>query len=154
MIDHGNESEIAMDEIVKALKSMKVEKARVSSEMLRGGGGIVASLLYQFCKCWKSHRVPNDWCKTVILHLYKGKDTRQVYTNYRSISLLNVVGKLYAKIVIKRIMNETENKTWDVEAGFRKEWDVRTKFFSLRNIAENFWPAAKRFCCCKSRKSL
>ncbi|GBP43766.1 hypothetical protein EVAR_28941_1 [Eumeta japonica] len=42
MIDDGNESEITTDEIMKALKRMKVGKAvgydRVSSEMLRGGG--------------------------------------------------------------------------------------------------------------------
>ncbi|GBP11106.1 hypothetical protein EVAR_79765_1 [Eumeta japonica] len=68
-IDDGNESEITMDEIMKALKRMKVGKAagcdKVSSEMLRGGGGIVASLLYQFFnKCRKSHRVPNDWAAT------------------------------------------------------------------------------------------
>ncbi|GBP29378.1 hypothetical protein EVAR_22750_1 [Eumeta japonica] len=60
-IDDGNESEITMDEIMKALKHMKVGKAagydRVSSEMLRGGGGTVTGLLYQlFNKCWKSHR--------------------------------------------------------------------------------------------------
>ncbi|GBP80738.1 hypothetical protein EVAR_89315_1 [Eumeta japonica] len=40
---------------------MEVGKAagynRVSSEMLRGGAGIVASLLYQlFEKCWKNHK--------------------------------------------------------------------------------------------------
>ncbi|GBP93647.1 hypothetical protein EVAR_66716_1 [Eumeta japonica] len=56
MIDDGKESEIKMDEIMKALKRMKLAKAagfdRASSEMLRNGGGIVASLLYQlFNKC-------------------------------------------------------------------------------------------------------
>ncbi|GBP15357.1 hypothetical protein EVAR_80537_1 [Eumeta japonica] len=56
IIHEGNESEITMDEIMKALKRMKVGKAagydKVSSEMLRSGGRIVASLLYQlFNKC-------------------------------------------------------------------------------------------------------
>ncbi|GBP50110.1 hypothetical protein EVAR_17371_1 [Eumeta japonica] len=60
-IDDRNESEIMMDEIMKALKRMKVGKAagydRVSSDMLRGGEDIVAcresaSLPYQlFNKC-------------------------------------------------------------------------------------------------------
>ncbi|GBP32435.1 Indole-3-acetaldehyde oxidase [Eumeta japonica] len=73
-----------MDEIMKALQRMKVVKLpdmiRVSSEMLRGGRGIVTSLLYQlFKKCWKSHRVPNDWSKAVIVPLYKGKGSRQGY---------------------------------------------------------------------------
>ncbi|GBP56664.1 hypothetical protein EVAR_12343_1 [Eumeta japonica] len=54
-------------------------------QMLRGGGGVyplyattVVSLLYRlFNKCWKSRRVPNDWCKAVIVPLYKGKVLRQ-----------------------------------------------------------------------------
>ncbi|GBP15372.1 hypothetical protein EVAR_80549_1 [Eumeta japonica] len=58
IIHKGNESEIAMDEIMKALNRTKVGKAagydKVSLEMLRGGGPIVASLLYQlFNKCWE-----------------------------------------------------------------------------------------------------
>ncbi|GBP87523.1 hypothetical protein EVAR_57232_1 [Eumeta japonica] len=51
----------------------------VSSEMSRGGMGIVASLLYQLLsKYWKSHRVPNDWYKEVIIPFYIGKGLRQV----------------------------------------------------------------------------
>ncbi|GBP40629.1 hypothetical protein EVAR_32671_1 [Eumeta japonica] len=61
MIDDGNESQITVAEIMKTLGGIKVGKAagcdRVSSEMLRSVGDIVASLLYQhFNKCWKSHR--------------------------------------------------------------------------------------------------
>ncbi|GBP08001.1 hypothetical protein EVAR_78124_1 [Eumeta japonica] len=56
MIDDGNESEITMDEILKALKRTKVGKAagygRTSSEILRGGRDTVTSPLYQlFNKC-------------------------------------------------------------------------------------------------------
>ncbi|GBP42564.1 hypothetical protein EVAR_82014_1 [Eumeta japonica] len=81
-IDDENAGEITMEEIMKALKRMKVEKAagydRVLSEILGGGGGTVASLLYQlFNKCWKSHRVSNGWSKAVIIPLYKGKSSRQ-----------------------------------------------------------------------------
>ncbi|GBP74930.1 Choline O-acetyltransferase [Eumeta japonica] len=48
-----------MDEIMKAVTRMKAGKAvgydRVSSEMLRGNGGVVASLLYQlFNEYWKN----------------------------------------------------------------------------------------------------
>ncbi|GBP29991.1 hypothetical protein EVAR_22891_1 [Eumeta japonica] len=41
-------------------------------EMLRGGGRIVARLLFQlFNKCCKSRKVPYDWCKSVIVLPYK-----------------------------------------------------------------------------------
>ncbi|GBP79655.1 hypothetical protein EVAR_45764_1 [Eumeta japonica] len=89
-----------MDRIMKVLKYTKVEVAtgydEASSEMLKSGGDIVAILLYQlFNKFWKSHRIPNDWCKAVIALLYKGKD-------------------------LGRFVNKTENKIYHVQVGFRK----------------------------------
>ncbi|GBP84084.1 hypothetical protein EVAR_68786_1 [Eumeta japonica] len=53
-----NDNEITMDEIVKALKCMKVGKVagydRISSDMLRVSGDIAISLLYQlYNKYWK-----------------------------------------------------------------------------------------------------
>ncbi|GBP34112.1 hypothetical protein EVAR_28246_1 [Eumeta japonica] len=61
MIDDGKDSKITMDEIMRALKCMKFGRAarydRVSLEMLRGGGGIVARQLHQlFSNGKKSHR--------------------------------------------------------------------------------------------------
>ncbi|GBP40273.1 Transposon TX1 uncharacterized 149 kDa protein [Eumeta japonica] len=152
MIDDRNESEITIDEIMKALKYLKVGQAagydRVSSEMLRGGRVKVASLLYQlFNKCCKNHRVNNDWCKAVIVLLYKGKGSRQVCTNYRPISLLGVVGKLYAKIFVKRVVNETENKIWDLLAGFRKGMGCTDHFFFLRNIVEKVSASGQNVFC-------
>ncbi|GBP57229.1 hypothetical protein EVAR_82941_1 [Eumeta japonica] len=108
---------------MKTLKRMKVGKAAeyvgVSSETLRGGGGIVAGLLSQlFIEYWKSYRVRDDRYKAVIVPFCKGKGSRQVCKTYRSITLISVVGKLYAEIMMKRVVNETENKIWDVQAGF------------------------------------
>ncbi|CAG4976084.1 unnamed protein product [Parnassius apollo] len=88
--------EISVDEIMKAMKSMKAGKAagydRVSLEMLRAGKGVVAGLLYTlFNLCWELKRVPDDWCKAVIVPMYKGKGSQQDCKNYRGISLLSIV---------------------------------------------------------------
>ena len=39
--------------------------------------------------------VPGDWISVVIVPLYKGKGKRTECKNYRGISLLSVVGKIY-----------------------------------------------------------
>ena len=44
--------------------------------------------------------VPEYWRSAVIVPLYKGKGERTEYINYRSISLLRVVGKIYAGILV------------------------------------------------------
>ncbi|KAI5640894.1 reverse transcriptase (RNA-dependent DNA polymerase) domain-containing protein [Phthorimaea operculella] len=147
-----NESEIEMDEIVKALKSMKSGKAagydRVSVEMLKAGEGVVASQLYLlFNLCWKSGRVPSDWCKAVIVPLYKGKGSQLDCKNYRGISLLSVVGKLYAKVLIERVVKETDEKVWDAQAGFRKGMGCTDQVFSLRCIAEKFLAKNQKVYC-------
>ncbi|GBP01016.1 hypothetical protein EVAR_2296_1 [Eumeta japonica] len=80
---------------------------------------------------------PTTECKKDILK-YKLKDaesSRQVCTNYCPISLLSVVGKPYAKIIIKRIENETENKIWDLQAGFRKDLEKA----HIRVKKNNLW---------------
>ncbi|KAJ2945399.1 hypothetical protein O0L34_g204 [Tuta absoluta] len=147
-----NESEFGMDEIVKALKSMKSGKAagydRVSVEMLKAGEGVVASQLYLlFNLCWRSGRVPSDWCKAIIVPLYKGKGSQLDCKNYRGISLLSVVGKLYAKVLIERVMKETDEKVWDAQAGFRKGMGCTDHVFSLRCIAEKFLAKNQKVYC-------
>ena len=39
--------------------------------------------------------VPEDWISAVIVPLYKGKGEKTECKNYRYISLLSVVGKIY-----------------------------------------------------------
>ncbi|CAG5039924.1 unnamed protein product [Parnassius apollo] len=94
-------SEISIDEIMKAMKSMKAGMTagydRVSLEMLRAVEEVVAGLLHTLLNlCWELKRVPVDWCKAVIVPVYKGKGSQQDCKNYRGISLLSIVGKLYA----------------------------------------------------------
>ena len=41
--------------------------------------------------------VPNDWRSAMTVALYKGKRERNECKNYRSISLLGIVGKIYTE---------------------------------------------------------
>ncbi|GBO99238.1 FERM domain-containing protein 5 [Eumeta japonica] len=85
------------------------------SEILRGDGDIVASLLYQLFKnAGKSHRVSNDLCKAVILPLYKGKSSRQ--PSYKGKYLLDHVCQQ---------LNLTETDYFGlryVDAGGQRHW--------------------------------
>ena len=50
--------------------------------------------------------VPEDWRSVVIIPLCKGKGERNECKNYKGISLLNVVGKIYSVILIDRIRSD------------------------------------------------
>ena len=51
--------------------------------------------------------VAKDWRSAVIIPLYKGQRERTECKNYRGFSLLNVVGKIYAGILVDRVHKVT-----------------------------------------------
>ena len=53
---------------------------------------------------FESGVVLEDWRSTVIFPLYKGKGERTECSNYRGISLLSVVRKIYAGILVEKYM--------------------------------------------------
>ena len=79
--------------------------------------------------------------------MYKGKGSQQECKNYRGISLLSVVGKLYAKVLINRVIRVTDEKIWDVQAGFREGMGCMDQIFSLRCIAEKHLAKHKKVYC-------
>ena len=56
---------------------------------------------------FESGVVPVDWRYAVIVPLYKGKGERNECKNYKGISLLSMVGKIYAGIQIDRVHRVT-----------------------------------------------
>ena len=52
--------------------------------------------------------VPMDWRGAGIVPLYKGKGDKCECSNSRGISLLSVVGKLFGRVLIKRLRAGTE----------------------------------------------
>ena len=59
---------------------------------------------------FESGVVPDDWRSAVIVPLYNDKGDRTESSNYRGISLLSVVGKIYAGILIDRVRKVAEGK--------------------------------------------
>ena len=47
--------------------------------------------------------VPEYWRSAVIILLYKGKGEMSECKNYRGISLLSMVGKIYAGVLVDKV---------------------------------------------------
>ena len=54
-----------------------------------------------------------------IVTLYKNKGDRGACNNYRGISLLNVIGKLFAKVVLMKLQVLAERIYPESQCGFR-----------------------------------
>ena len=72
----------------------------------------------------------------MIVPLYKGKGERTEYSNYRSVSLLSVIEKIYAGIIVDRVRRVNGGLIDDGQGGFREgRWCV-DRIFTLEQIGE------------------
>ena len=67
----------------------------------------------------------------VIVPLYKGKGDRSECSNYRGISLLSMVGKIYAGILVDSFRKVTEGLIDDEQGGFRAGRGCVDQIFTL-----------------------
>ena len=90
-----------------------------------------------FKKIWHQERIPEDWRKGLIIKLPK-KGNLTNPNNWRGITLLPVISKIFLKVIHSRISEkmEEENKIQEEQAGFRAGRSCTDQIFTLRNIIE------------------
>ena len=143
-----NERAITLVEIEKAVREMKPGRAPgldgCAVECLKQGGMALMEWLERvFNLCLNEGVVPADWRSACIVPLYKGKGDKAVCSNYRGISLLSVVGKVYAKIIIERIRNGTDGVIGEEQCGFRRGRGCVDQIFTVRNVSEKYMSRGK-----------
>jgi len=90
-----------------------------------------------FNKIFESGYFPVEWSKAVIVPLHKKGDT-SLPDNYRGISLLSIVSKVFTHIINSRLNKWTESNFVinDVQAGFRKGRSTIDHIFTLHAAIE------------------
>ena len=92
----------------KAIQPLSSGKApgtdAIPAEVYKAGGLPMAEKLTELLQCmWRKEAIPQDFKDASIIHLYKRKGNPQVCDNHRGISLLSIVGKKLAKILLNRL---------------------------------------------------
>ncbi|BHF71155.1 hypothetical protein SprV_0401421000 [Sparganum proliferum] len=86
---------------------------------------------------WPQGEVPQDFKDATIVHLYKRKGNRQICDNHRGISLLNIVGKIFARILLNRLNNHLEQGLLpESQCGFRRHRGTKDMIFATRQLQE------------------
>ena len=83
-----------------------------------------------------SGAVPEDWRSAVIILVCKDKGERTECKKYRGISLFNVVGKIYAAILVYRVRRVTGGLIDDKQGGFTAGMGCVDQMFTLSQIGE------------------
>ena len=104
--------EIELQEIARCVRKLKNNKTGGSDglvgELLKYGGSGMIHLLHKlFEVVWSEELVPPKWREGLIVNLFK-KGDREDPGNYRGITLLSVVGKVFCKIVNDRLVRHLE----------------------------------------------
>jgi len=146
--------DVEMSEVEEALRKLENGKAagvdECINEILKNGGeGLKDSLLLLFQKMWKEERVPKDWARGIIVPIFKEGDKRNA-DNYRGITLLSVVGKVYMSILNNRVSRwlESEKKLVEEQGGFRASRSTAEQIFILKETIRGRGRAKKKTYCC------
>ena len=79
----------------------------INGRMIKGRGDRAVDCIWRLCNMSFESGVAEDFRSTMVVPLYKDKGERCECKDYRSISLLCVVGKIYAGILIDRVRRVT-----------------------------------------------
>ena len=94
------ENHITEAELNYALQKMKNGKSQgsdgITIELIKCGGGLLKEIiLWILNKIWTTGEIPEEWGKILIVPIYKGKGEKAMCKNYRGISLINHIVKIY-----------------------------------------------------------
>jgi hypothetical protein len=99
-------------------------------------------LLSFYCKLFNSvfetGHIPNTWLEGIIIPIYKNKGDPKDPSNYRPITILSCLGKLFTSILNSRLNKYLDdNEILDQnQAGFRKGFSCSDHIFTLYSLIE------------------
>ena len=143
----------SLEEVNKAISSLSNGKAPgsdgIPAEVFANGGPLLTEkLLELFQLMWNGDELPQSFKDPSITHLYKNKGNRRICDNHRGISLLEIAGKILARICLNRLQKHLECATEDAppdvqpsllpesQCGFRQARGTVDMIFTVRQLQE------------------
>ena len=144
------DGEIETGEISRCLCSLKNNKTGGSDglvgELLKYGGSGMVDLLHKlFSVVWHEELVPPQWRQGLIVNLFK-KGDKEDPGNYRGITLLSVVGKVFCKIINNRLVDHLDKGglLHEGQAGFRVKRGCVDNVYTLNELVQGRLREGKR----------
>ena len=129
-------------ELTKALGKLRNGKAAGSSnilpEMIKtacNNEEFRELLLDLVHTVWEEGRVPREWADATLVPIPKKGNLRNC-DNWRGIALLDVVGKVVARILQERLQQVAEEELPESQCGFRKGRGCTDMIFTIRQLVE------------------
>ena len=132
---------ITIQEIEKVCKNLKNNKASgsdcISNEHIKSSLNVMMPIYVKlFNIVFETGYVPGCWTIWLIKPIYKKKGSVTDPENYRPITLLSCLGKLFTAIINNRLQLFTENIINPCQAGFRKKYSTADNIFVLHTLIQ------------------
>ncbi|BHF80002.1 hypothetical protein SprV_0702312600 [Sparganum proliferum] len=127
-------------EVADAIRKLRYNKAP-------GEGGIPAEI-FKSCvdtlvpwlhevteRAWRDEVAPDDWGLDILVPILKKGDKTRC-ENYRGISLVDVVVKIFSNVLLRRFQVVRDSRTRLNQAGFRAGRGRADQVFTLNRILE------------------
>ena len=136
----------SLKEIKESIKQLTAGKAAgadgIPPEIYKHGGPAIAEqLLKLFSQSWNEGKVPQAFKDADLIHLYKNKGDIKCCDNHRGISLLCIAGKIYARILLNRLISHIRSIRLipESQCGFEAGRSTIDPCFALRQLQEKCW---------------
>ncbi|KAK3513805.1 hypothetical protein QTP70_028875, partial [Hemibagrus guttatus] len=115
----------------------------IRPEYLKSLDVVELSWLTRLCNiAWRSGTVPLDWATGVVIPLLK-KGDRRVCSNYRGITLLSLPGKVYSRVLERRVRLLVKPWIQEEQCGFRPSCGTLDQLYTLHRVLEGSWEFAQ-----------
>ncbi|KAK7940110.1 hypothetical protein WMY93_003436 [Mugilogobius chulae] len=145
--DSGGGSPITQAEVTEVVNKLLGGKApgvdEIRPEYLKSLDVVGLSWLTRLCNiAWQTGTVPLDWQTGVVVPLFK-KGDRRVCSNYRGITLLSLPGKVYSRVLERRLRPIVEPRIQEEQCGFRPGRGTLDQLYTLHRVLEGSWEFAQ-----------
>lgn len=145
----------SLEEILAAAKCLKNNKAcgqdQILNEFLKNSTDLMMTVYtWLFNVILDSRLFPENWCLGSIIPLYKNKGSMDNPENYRGITILSCLGKLFTSVINKRLSIFTAESMaiGPEQAGFKKGHSTMDHVFVLKALIDLYLHKRKRMYCC------
>ena len=146
--DEGDEilnNDFTIIELNKLINKLKNNKAsgidNIINEFLKHSPESYKHLLLKlFNVILKTGIIPTDWCISFISPIYKNKGKKSDPNNYRGISIISCLGKLFTALINERLTKFADQNEiiGEEQAGFRAGYSTQDHIFTLHAIIETY----------------
>lgn len=136
---NGEQVEVPTEEeILEEIRNLKNFKSAgengIPAEIFKyGGEGLQKRICKLIQKIWKEEKMPEGWKNSIICPMYK-KGDKQACENYRGIALLDVVYKILARIIRKKLNHYQNQIVGEYQGGFKEGRGTTEQIFILKMI--------------------